>query len=142
MRSLPALGRVTVQFDAVAVRVGNPGLPGLVHAQFGVRDLHPLRPQVLDDLRDVLHFQADVAVTLLFGARGQVALEELQEVPRAGLEIDPVARAVVALELEGEGEPEFPAVEGQRAVQIGDDEAGVCESGDLRGGSPLAMRQQ
>ena len=60
MRRLPALGRVTVDLDAVAFRIGGPGLPGVVGAHGDVGDFDALGAEGLDRALDVLDLEADV----------------------------------------------------------------------------------
>ena len=118
-----------MEFDAVAVRVGHPGLVALVAAELDVAHVHAALPQGGDSGLDVVHFQADVAVGLTLGLVAQFAFEEFDEVPPAHVEIDAHA-APVPVELKGLREAQLVPVECQGAVQVGDGEAGVRQIGD------------
>jgi len=126
-----------VQFDAVAVGIGQPRLPCLVQPQLGVGDFQPLGAKFGNGSCDIVNFQTDVAVALLLRARRERTLKHLDERACAGLQVDAVPFAAVASKFEGGPESQLSAVEIQRAIQIGDDKADVCKAKDH--GAPLEM---
>ena len=74
-----------MEFDAVAVRVGDPGLPALVFAELRVADLHPRRAKPRDHARQVVDLEAEVAEGLPAVPRFVHALEQLDILASQGL---------------------------------------------------------
>ena len=96
----------------------------------GVGAVDPLGAQVGHGGANVIHFQADVPVTLFLGARGEMALKDLDERACPGLQVDAEAHTGVVPELEGDLKSQLAAVKFYGAIQAGNGEADMCQSED------------
>ena len=100
-----------MQLESVPVGVGDPGLPTLVFAQLGIADLDAPLAQRADCGLNVVHLQADVAERLSVRALAQRALEQLDKVALACVEVEPKAPPVLVDKVKGRGQTQPVAVE-------------------------------
>jgi len=110
-------GRVLLELHVRSIRVFAPALPGLVTAQFFWRHRHAVQVQLRTQRVHVLHFQTKVMDPLAAHFRRRTGFENLDELPRARLQIKSEQLAVLE-EIKMPLQAERAAIEIQAPVQI------------------------
>ncbi len=102
-----------MKLHPVPIWVDDPGLPALICPQFGVAYFDAAGAQRSDGRLYVVDLKADVLVRLI-GCRGlNRALEKLNEVAPAKVEVDTVSVSSIIDETEGLRQAELVAIEGK-----------------------------
>ncbi len=115
---LEAFGRVAVEFDRVAFRIVDPGLPCMVAPQLGVCGFDATCADLFHGSAQIVYFETDVPVGRVGRPAFLASFEKFDEGSVADLEIEPVSVPIFIFEVKGFVETEDVDVEILHGIEV------------------------